>query len=271
MSTSSVRNVAPRTAGSLRLTKAEARLLVRLVAAGREGLPSDRNEASGGTLRRRDLAAIRGDRLVATETGRARAARQEGGETGFLAQHHALARQTVETERGHEQLLVDLDESPLAWLARRKGRDGRPLLAASDVAAGERLRADFTRAQMSPRVTANWEAAIASGRRSGGAGAAVDVADAVMAAKTRVARALQAVGPELSGALIDVCCFLKGLEEVERDRGWPARGAKLVLGLALARLARHYGLATDGGSERRRIVSWSAPDSRPRIDGGATS
>lgn len=171
------------------------------------------------------------------------------------------------TETGHEDLLVDLDESPLAWLARRKGRDGRPLLAPAEVAAGERLRADFTRAQMGPRVTANWEAAVSSGRR-GGPSAGLDLSEGALAAKERVMRALDAVGPELSGALLDVCCFLKGLEEVERDRGWPARGAKLVLGLALARLARHYGLTVEGTGPGR-IVGWGAPDSRPTIDGAS--
>ncbi len=183
----------------------------------------------------------------------------------FLAQHTTLERRTVLTDEGRRSLLVDLDESPLAWLARRKGKDGKPLLSIAEVAAGEKLRADFTRGQMAPRVTANWEAAVASGRRGGGGGVA-DLADAAIAARMRVNRAIEAVGPELSGALLDVCCFLKGVEEVERDRGWPARGAKLVLGLALSRLARHYGLTAEGRGGGR-ILAWSAPDSRPTIDG----
>lgn len=248
--------------------RAESRLLAQVVAAGDKGLAVD--EAAAGSLVDRDLAVARGGRLIATAAGLARAAREAGGPNGFLSQHRTLDRRIFETEDGRDSLLVDLDESPLAWLARRKGRDGKPLLGACEVAAGEKLRQDFTRAQMTPRVTANWEAAVSSGRRASGGGA-VDLADAAIAARTRVSRALEAVGPELSGVLLDVCCFLKGLEEVERDRAWPARGAKLVLGLALSRLARHYGLVAEGADGPRRIVSWNGPGSRPSIDGSEAS
>jgi hypothetical protein len=135
--------------------------------------------------------------------------------------------------------------------------------------AGERLRADYWFARLSPRVTANWSALAPSGRtRRGASSSAADLRDEVIAAKERVMRAIEAVGPELAGVLIDICCELKGLEDAEKSHGWPQRAGKVVLRLALTRLARHYGLAVPGESHRSRkgIRHWGSEDYRPTLD-----
>jgi Domain of unknown function (DUF6456) len=125
----------------------------------------------------------------------------------------------------------------LLWLYRRGGKNGPKLIGEALFAAGERLRADFTYGNMAPRTTLNWTF---GGGRSGTA-EGPQPTETALAARQRVRRALDAVGPELSGVLVDICCFLKGLEDVERDRQWPARSAKIILALGLQRLARHYG------------------------------
>ncbi len=145
------------------------------------------------------------------------------------------------------------DESPLTRLAARKGTDGQPFLAAHEVAAGERLRVDFIRGGLSPSVTQRWDDAPRSGSRSGPA----DLSDAVLDCRRRVELALKAVGPELSGVLLDVCCFLKGTERVEAERQWPARSAKLMLKTGLAALARHYGMVHEAGGGRGAIRAWT--------------
>lgn len=161
------------------------------------------------------------------------------------------------------------NESPLAWLRKRRDKDGNPLISQEQFDAGERLRADFHFAQMTPRVTAAWDAIVPSRRqRRAAPGAGVELQDHVVAARERVRLALKAVGPELSGILIDVCCHLKGLEEAERDAGWPQRSGKVVLQLALTRLARHYGiLPAEERPERPQIRHWGTPDYRPKLDG----
>jgi hypothetical protein len=178
----------------------------------------------------------------------------------FLVQHLSLASSEIQTPHGSAKVTIDEAESPLAWLARRKGRDGRPLIDIYQFAAGERLRSEFTRANMTPRVTSNWEAAVSTGARSAGSGAA-HITEVVIASRQRFRHALNAVGPEFAGLLVDVCCFLKRLDEVERERQWPARSAKVVLQLGLDRLARHFGLTRAAhGKTRPDIITWLAPD-----------
>lgn len=183
----------------------------------------------------------------------------------FLRQHGVTKTGKEKARLAPDALLVNESESPLAWLARRKDAGGKPMLDAAQFAAGERLRADFTRAAMMPRIGANLSAPVAHGRRGGGESAA-HYSDLVIAAKERLNLALDAVGPEFSGLLLDVCCFLKGLESVEHERGWPRRTSKVVLGLALDRLARHYGIGVQiTGRNRGPLRSWQAEDARPTI------
>lgn len=160
-------------------------------------------------------------------------------------------------------------ESPLAWLFNRRDRDGNPLIGEAEFHAGERLRADFWFAQMTPNVTQSWSVTATTGGGRRGAHVA-DQADNAIAAAERVRRALDAVGPELSGILIDVCGHLKGLEEIERRARWPQRSAKLVLGIALSSLARHYGLIGEVPAAPRaaHVRHWGASDYRPSIDPG---
>ncbi|HZD89372.1 MAG TPA: DUF6456 domain-containing protein [Pseudolabrys sp.] len=127
--------------------------------------------------------------------------------------------------------------------------------------AGERLRADCTSAHLMPSTTANLTNPIASGRRGAGGERASSAMETTVAARQRVHRALDAAGPELAGLLLDVCCFLKRLDDVERERGWPARAAKVVLQLALERLARHDGYAGEArGRGHAAIRTWLARD-----------
>lgn len=185
------------------------------------------------------------------------AARVSGDEIdSFRAQHLDLATRDLMTEAGLTKVIVNDSESPLAWLARRKGRDGRAMIGPDQFIAGERLRADFTRGHMTPRITSSWSG-IGRTRGSGGGG---EMTDLIVASRQRVRLALDACGPEFSGLLLDVCCFLRGLEDIERERGWPSRSAKVVLQLALDRLARHYGLRSDTTGTGTAIRTWLADD-----------
>ncbi|MBI1205082.1 MAG: DNA replication protein [Rhodopseudomonas sp.] len=175
----------------------------------------------------------------------------------FRAQHLALGSRDVATDAGLVRVTVDEAESPLVWLARRRGRDGLPMIAVHQLQAGERLRADFTRGQLMQRTTSNWSSPTSSGGRGSANNGAAHFTDVTIEARQRVNQALDAVGPEFSGLLVDVCCFLKGLADLEQDRGWPARSAKVVLQLGLDRLARHYGYASQAkGPVHAPVRTW---------------
>ena len=51
------------------------------------------------------------------------------------------------------------------------------------------------------------------------------------------------------------------LEDIERERRWPPRSAKVVLQLGLDCLARHYGYGVEAcGAPRSDLRAWLADD-----------
>lgn len=219
-------------------------------------------------LKRRALVVEENAMLHLTEAGRAALKATTAPADPLHPPHQERGSAVVVTESGRETVTVNHAESPLALLHRRRGKDGRPFLDAREFGAGERLRADYERGQLVPRLGVNWGTAGSAGRRRGDAGGIADLTDAALAARRRVEAAIEAVGPELSGVLIDVCCFLKGLEQVEMERGWPVRSAKVVLKTALGALARHYEppRPKTGTASKPPILHWGTADYRPTID-----
>ena len=135
--------------------------------------------------------------------------------------------------RAARTVTVNLLESPLGWLKARGHVSGRQF------DAGERLREDWERAQLSRGVTMSWDAAPLA-RSARAAPEENDPTAAQIAAKRRFEVAVRAVGAGLSDVLWRVVCAGEGMREVERALGWPARAGKLVLCLALDRLADFY-------------------------------
>ncbi|CAH1656611.1 conserved hypothetical protein [Hyphomicrobiales bacterium] len=272
--------------GTRQLSAAAVRLLTHLATRGASArqlaeMPDDINlfverkgvtlgagrlpVAAAGMLAAHDLAIWEGTgprrRLVITSAGMAHLRRRAAEpEDRFVAQHLSTAERTLEVEGVRRKVRIDEGESPLAWLRARRDRNGRPFVDAVCFEAGERLRGDLTIAQLLPKVTMRWTTGPLG---QGGQGPAA-ATDAMIAARQRARRALQAVGSDFAGLLMDVCGFLKGLETIERERGWPPRSGKVILQLALRRLAEAYGLSAEakGKAEAGGIHSWHAPIDR---------
>ena len=221
------------------------------------------------SLEKSGMAARRDQSLSITPAGRrALASSAAQRREPLLAQPRETGGAVIEAEDGYEAVTVNWSESPLGLLHRRRGKDGKAFIDVREFRAGERLRTDYTRGQMMPRLGVNWDTAGSAGRRRGEAGGAVELTQAALAARRRVEKAIEAVGPELAGVLIDVCCFLKGVEQVESERCWPARSAKVMLKSALGALARHYDPAREaktGRDARATILHWGVEDYRPTM------
>jgi hypothetical protein len=218
-----------------------------------------------------DLIAPSGDGFRISASGIAWLKRRMSSPQDFQAQHQQRTPKIIEVEGVKRPAIVNEAESPLAWLASRKDKNGAPLLTAFQLQAGERLRADYEFAGLTARVTASWSPTPSGGSGSNSQNDAAALQDHILAARQRVVRAVAAVGPELCGILIDVCCHMKGIEEAEKAEGLPQRSGKVVLQIALTRLARHYGLVSDAeltARVRRKLVHWGTPDYRPKMSAG---
>ncbi|MCR4265330.1 DUF6456 domain-containing protein [Nitratireductor sp. ZSWI3] len=241
----------------------QQRVLLETTDRGTISVPAETIEA----LRLEGLVIAGKDgHLLLSEVGVAHARRAESRTEPFRAQHWRLDHTTVDVGGKRQAVAKNLGESPLGHLARHKTRSGAPFLSQAEFDAGERLRADYTRGQLMPRLSANWVATVAAGRRGAGRAGVAELTDAALAARQRVDRALAAVGPELAGVLVDVCCFLKGLEQVETERGWPVRSAKVVLKTALGALSRHYQPgASRSPDSPPSVLHWGAEGYRPTL------
>ncbi|MEW4467862.1 DUF6456 domain-containing protein [Parasphingorhabdus sp. JC815] len=130
---------------------------------------------------------------------------------------------------------VNLSESPISWLHARGHLTDRQL------ASGEKLRADWERANLAPSVTMDWSMT-PPGRGRRGAPAMLHATEKQIAAKQRFDNALVYLGRDLSDICWRIICAGEGVPVAEKGLGWPARSGKLVLKIALDRLGDYYRL-----------------------------
>jgi hypothetical protein len=234
-----------------------------LLRPGGTSQPARRETADRAA--RAGLVLIREGRIFATREARNWLRRHIAArEEAFLDQHREIEIGEAKVDGERVTVRLNAAESPLALLARLRDRSGAAWFPEDAVLAGDRLARDFHFAALQPKITQSYEPRPGnSGKPGPGAGA--ELKDNVVAARRRVARAVAAMGPDLSGVVLDVCCFEKGLETVERERQWPARSAKLMLKTALMQLHRHYNPPRP--AQARRSHAWGAEGYRPEIVG----
>jgi hypothetical protein len=138
-------------------------------------------------------------------------------------------------KRARRTVTISLSESPLSWLHAHGHLSDRQLLA------GEKLRGDYEAASLGPRTTMRWEHMPVSRGSRGGAGALAQ-SEHVLRAKQRFDQGVEALGRDLSDIAWRVICAGETVPVAEKSMGWPLRSGKLVLRIALDRLADYYRL-----------------------------
>ncbi len=133
--------------------------------------------------------------------------------------------------RGRRSVTMNLAESPLGWL------HARGHLSDAQLAAGECLRRDWELAQLAPGVTMRWDEVRT---RSSGGERRLNATELQLAARQRFDGAVASAGPGLADVLWRVVCAGESLPAAERALDWPVRSGKLVLRLALDRVAGFY-------------------------------
>ncbi len=144
-------------------------------------------------------------------------------------------RPGANSKRPRRSVTVNLAESPLGWLFSR----GHIVRRQFD--AGEKLRTDWERGQLASRLTMAWDSAPVT-RSRGGRGITPDLSAGQIDARRRFQAAIDAAGPGLADILWRIVCSGEGMREAESALGWPARAGKVVLTIALDRVADFYRL-----------------------------
>jgi hypothetical protein len=184
----------------------------------------------------KDMTAKKvGNRLLVEVASPRDGTAPDGGASGTAGTSKASTVRSRRIRKVPRSVVKNLAESPLGWLLARGH------LCERQFAAGEQLRSDWERAQLAPRVTANLDAP-PNGRTRRGAPIPNDPTAAQLAAKRRFEAAVATVGPGLTDILWRVVCSGEAMRDAEQALGWPARAGKLVLVMALDRLANFYRL-----------------------------
>lgn len=111
-------------------------------------------------------------------------------------------------KKARRSVIVNEAESPLGWL-RSRGH-----LSEQQFEAGERLREDWERSQLSPSVTMRWDPAPIS-RGARGPGDGLTASERQLAARTRFDAAMTEAGSGLADILWRIVCAGEGMREAE--------------------------------------------------------
>lgn len=129
--------------------------------------------------------------------------------------------------------------SPIFKLYNRQKSSPNSYLTVSHLKAGQTIFDIFTNTKLTPNVTTNVERLMAGPQKHYMGTKTENVSDKSYNARKKLYNILEYLGDEFAAIIVEVCIFGSGLVVVEKMFDWPARSAKLLLTMALNRLAEY--------------------------------
>lgn len=159
----------------------------------------------------------------------------------------------------HAEQHSSADLAPLFKLYNRQRNMAHKYLSETHLRAGQKLFDQFVKANLRPNVTMNWEnlQSVKQSHHTGNKD--MGFSETTYIARRELYESLSHVGQEFSAILVEICLFGNGLEATEKAMNWPARSAKLLLTMALDRLAEYYQLAPNL-AVGNKYLAWLAAD-----------
>ena len=207
-------------------------------------VPGEMGVYAKGDRRRRPLARVTARQCeAAVQAGWV----EQVGETlriteagaGTAGERAAQTRQdgvVLDADGGLRPVIFNPDEGAVAkW---------RGIVSAQACAAAEQFLADYVRSTLHQPVTRNWSPTAprrGEARMRGPDEAAVSA----LAAKDRVFRTLDALGPQFARIIEAALIREESLAAMERRFGWAQRSGRTGIELAFGRLAQIYGYPAD--------------------------
>jgi len=140
-----------------------------------------------------------------------------------------------------EQKPIMSENDIIVRLSRKSKGEKEAFLAAHHVLVANRVSALIAKSQLRPSITQNLSVLRQGGKAS--SSGLIDLSDMAIDCRKRLEQLVLQLPKDCAGVVVDVCGFEKGLQQVEFERSWPRRSAKLVLRMGLDHAAEFWNVA----------------------------
>ncbi|MGL1922066.1 MAG: DUF6456 domain-containing protein [Hyphomicrobiales bacterium] len=186
---------------------------------------------------------------------------EENSHTDNMAEGEGENLKLASLPRRRSQTVLESggDYSPIYKLYNRQRNIRHKYLNETHLQAGQQLFDKFVNANLQPNITMNWEK-LASAPQPHYTGVKdTGLGESLYLARKQLYEALEYVGEDFAAILVEVCLFGNGLEATEKALAWPARSGKLLLTMALDRLAQYYKIDVKQ-KPKSMYLAWAAHD-----------